>query len=98
MHHVIAQKIHGVAFFIPGRSVLFMEGRFERFIRALANKVALHFSDVRRIAGVPQFFIKDPQKNLEDHVTLGFAISLGIDVEQDDVRAALGCALHVGQQ
>ncbi|MBG6075368.1 hypothetical protein IWX85_001193 [Polaromonas sp. CG_9.11] len=97
-HDVVAQKIHSVALFFPGIAIEFGKGLLEDVEAALGNQVALHVGNVGGITGVAQLFIEDAQEHLQDRVPLGFVVSFGINVEQDDVGSALGRTLNVGQQ
>ena len=95
---IVAQEIDGIALGIPGRAVLVGECRFEGVVGTLADQVTFHFGDMRRITAIAKLFVKDAQEDLQDDVAVRFAVGLGIDIEQDDVRTPLHCPLDVGQQ
>jgi hypothetical protein len=86
MNDIVAQEIDGIALGIPGRAILVGECRFEGVIGALADQVAFHFGDMRCVTAVAKLFVEDAQEDLQDDVAVRFAVGLGIDIEQDDVR------------
>ena len=60
--------------------------------------MALHMRNVWRIPAEAQLFVEDTKEDLQDDIAIRLAVSLGIDVEQNDIGAAGHCALHVCEQ
>ena len=97
-HDVVTQEIHGVALLLPGAAVRCSKRSLEGIQRSLGNQMALHVGDMRSVARVAQLFVEDAQEHLQDGVAVGFAVCLGVDVEQDHISGALHGALNVGLQ
>ena len=96
-HNIILHKHKVMPGFVPGLHGHILECALKRLQLALGIQVALQVSNVGILTAVAQFFIKDLQEHLDNCIPVVVAVhvTLGVDVEQNDVRRCIRCFAHI---